>query len=313
MPRNTRKFRLLAGASALAMGMGLAATSANAFNEVNWTWDAHIDETITKTVDITIDIDLDSLTMVELYQLQVGDVTASSSVTNIQNNQPNGGVAGGTQEVDLGTLFFSGNYNPGTGAVSETSTVGSETDPEFLNGSVNPGAPFGVVMNFDLGTIEVEWEPEDGVGPFDAAVDLAHVVSEATAVGNNANIASGDDAVQLHVEQTVMGADNFDSSFGGSLASISADSFVQNILNASVESTATAVSNNLNVEVASEGPESAMIADFTQLSYANVSATSTVADVSLNNYFNLAAVNPVVSSVATAVGNNANINVNVGE
>jgi hypothetical protein len=318
MPRNTRKFGLLAGCSALALGIGLAAAPVKAFDEVNWTWDATVTETITKTVVIDIDVDLDSMTMVELVQLQVGDVTASSTVTDVDNNQPTNGSSGGTQTVDLGNLQFTGNYNPGTGTVTGDTTASVLEETEFLAGVVNTGSPFGVTMNYDLGTIEVTFEPEDGVGPFDAETELASIVSSATAVGNNANISSTDAAVQLHVMQAMTGEGGSIPTFSGeesallafyaltgSPATVSATSMVSNISNASVDSAATAVANNINV--ASTG--TVLMADLVQVSHANVSATSDVSNVAVSNYFNLAAVNPIVSSVATAVGNNANVSV----
>ena len=82
------------------------------------------------------------------------------------------------------------------------------------------------------------------------------------------------------------------------------------ILNASVDSSATAVGNNLAIAIEAEGPDRLLMADVTQISVANVTATSTVYDVSLNNYINLGALDrPIVSSVATAVGNNKSISV----
>ena len=94
-------------------------------------------------------------------------------------------------------------------------------------------------------------------------------------------------------------------------ANIQATSNVYDILNASVDSAATAVANNANVELDAATPDDAlMIADYTQAAFANVTATSNVSDVSLNNYTNLGALGkPIVSSVATAVGNNLNIKV----
>ena len=84
-----------------------------------------------------------------------------------------------------------------------------------------------------------------------------------------------------------------------------------NILNASVDSTATAVANNLSVNVApTSGQDSLVIADVVQFANADVTAKSKVHDVSLNNYTNLGIINrPIVNSVATAVGNNKSITV----
>jgi len=53
-----------------------------------------------------------------------------------------------------------------------------------------------------------------------------------------------------------------------------------------------------------------LMADLTQFNYANGTASSSVTDLNVNNYANLAALDgPLVSSVATAVGNNVSISV----
>ena len=101
-------------------------------------------------------------------------------------------------------------------------------------------------------------------------------------------------------------------------ATISATSSVSAILNASVESNATAVANNMNIDLEASTPDDAfMIADITQHAFANVSATSLVDDVTINNYTGLGAAGfgpgedqiPLVSSNATAVGNNLAVKV----
>ena len=94
-------------------------------------------------------------------------------------------------------------------------------------------------------------------------------------------------------------------------AEVDATSEVYNILNARVDSAATAVGNNMSVDVNADGSpgDSVLIADITQFSLADVSASSDVYNVAVNNYTNLAAVNPLISSAATAVGNNVSINV----
>ena len=175
-----------------------------------------------------------------------------------------------------------------------------------------------------------------GSDTFDATTELPEVVSNATAVGNNQSLQS-DVSMELHDAQILFGGFNSqiegtDDSLSGtgntglsaalavaiagaygviSPANIQATSNVYDILNASVDSAATAVANNANVELDAATPDDAlMIADYPQAAFANVTATSNVSDVSLNNYTNLGALGkPIVSSVATAVGNNLNIKV----
>ena len=108
-------------------------------------------------------------------------------------------------------------------------------------------------------------------------------------------------------------------------AEISAVSQVDDILNASVDSAATAVANNKSIKVEAKVRDDAVVmGDITQFAVANVSALSQVGTdfcdqdcigaqaygVQVNNYTNLGQLDrPLVSSVATAVGNNLSISV----
>ena len=169
--------------------------------------------------------------------------------------------------------------------------------------------------------------------------ELPEVVSAATAVANNTSITT-DTMIELHEGQfafNVEGGENGSSetpfvtgantensnltaagvlgvlAITGAIvpSQISATSTVSDILNASVDSAATAVANNLSVSMEPKSAgDSVMIADIVQFAYANVTATSSVSNVSLNNYTNLGVLDrPIVSSVATAVGNNKSITV----
>ncbi|MET4700438.1 hypothetical protein ABIE65_003478 [Constrictibacter sp. MBR-5] len=204
----------------------------------------------------------------------------------------------------------------------------------------------GLTTNYDLGSIEVTVDP---TGTFDARTELPEVISAATAVGNNSSIDS-EVMVEVHEGQflfdTVDGGveaglpeglaalaiyELFDDNYGdintnhlvgaatlvgavGGLidkAEISAVSRVSNILNASVDSAATAVGNNKSINIEPRTfADAVMMGDVTQVSVANVSALSDVRNVSLNNYTNLGKIGgPVVNSVATAVGNNLSVSV----
>lgn len=194
------------------------------------------------------------------------------------------------------------------------------------------------------GEIPFEFVPTESL---DAELELPAVVSSATAVGNNQSITSSV-STQLHDAQILFDVnegglsdldrtDLFATALGLAATSdatgnthtnialsvalaaatgaiekayISADSTVYDIYNATVDSSATAVGNNMNVEVDAVSPGDALlIADITQVSVADVSATSSVYGVSIYGYHNLGAVSPIVSSTATAVGNNLNITV----
>jgi hypothetical protein len=108
---------------------------------------------------------------------------------------------------------------------------------------------------------------------------------------------------------------------------------VNDILNASVESTATAIGNIKSIDVNTANLQNGLVvADVTQVSIADVSAYSTVGGqqpllanvicegecgypgggINLINYTNLGGL-PIVTSNATAIGNVLNIKVNSGQ
>jgi hypothetical protein len=111
-------------------------------------------------------------------------------------------------------------------------------------------------------------------------------------------------------------------------ADITANAYVSDILNATVDNSATAVTNNMSVTLEALQPNDAvMIADITQVGIADVTANAELNScdgecgdpaVEINNYANIGGaglgplgdVGPIVSNAATAVGNNLNITVN---
>ena len=165
---------------------------------------------------------------------------------------------------------------------------------------------------------------------------MPSIVSAATAVANNTSITS-DTSLELHEGQFAynvgegstetlpgMGIDNSNLTVASVLgvyaltgniesADVKATSTVSDILNASVDSSATAVVNNMTVSLAPvTSSDSLVIADIVQFAFADVTAKSTVTDVSLNSYTGLGSLSgPVVNSAATAVGNNKSITVGV--
>ena len=325
---NRFKTSLLTGASVAVLGMMIAAP-ASAFDQVTWSWDSRVTDTVVRDINVTMDLSPAGLVQTEGLQVQMGDVTATSVVTGIDNDQAD--TVGGP--VDLGTLDIQFQYGlggPDDGVVVLDNEFKS---PEVLAATVDEGDQFPningtVTATIDLGEVEVE--PE---GVFDALTELPSVVSTATAVANNTSISS-DVSVSMHEGQFAFnsgaGAEDFDGVDTGnsnlSLATVlgilainggigqsevSASSDVSEILNATVDSSATAVVNNMTVDVAPVGDQDSMVmADIVQFAFANSVATSNVSNVSLNNYTGLGLIDgPIISSVATAVGNNKSISV----
>ena len=339
---------LLGSAAAIAMFVA-APSAAFAFDAVNWEWNKTVTETVDIDIDINAEFDPTGLTQVEKLQIQIGDVEATSSVHDIDNNQPAG--AGGGTGTFSETFVFDTFTVEGSGVIDNINAAGpisqNGINGTFDGGTVDettvPGMGDPTQLTFTVdGTVTV-----DPAASFDAATELPSIDSAATAVGNNQTINS-DVATYLHDAQLLfdvqedadldaqdaIGAlaavalgsqfiDNSHTAFAvgatalaitGTIekAEVDATSEVYNILNARVDSSATAVGNNMSVNVNADGDptgDSILVADITQFSLADVSATSDVYEVAVNNYTNLAAVNPLVSSAATAVGNNVSINV----
>jgi hypothetical protein len=327
----------LVSASLFAIGMS-AASPAQAFDEVNWVWNK--DVTFTENLNINVEdtFDISGLVEVEKIQVNVGDVTATSSITGITNQPPSNGINTGTVVIDetfvLNDLAYDDSGDPGF--VDTDSDIGT---PDGLNlnvvtGSVDEGADminavFNVTGEIDIDTLPAE--------DFDA-IDLPSVESTATAIANNQSISSTV-AVALHDAQFNGGdfvGDNSNLDFFPDLGGtgnthtdfleiavvaagfglleqgvVSADSTISDIINASAVSTATAIGNNVSVDLdANIEGDAYMVADLTQFNYADVMATSMASAIDVSNYANLGVLEgPLVSSSATAIGNNASITV----
>ncbi len=342
---------LLGSAALVALSLGYA-SDAKAFDTVDWEWTKLVKSTETIEIEVIDTFDISGLVEIEKTQVNIGDVTATSTVTGITNNPPGAasdGTFSGTVSLDIDyETEGTGTYNPAN--TSSVSYGGDITDVTLdaslaVNAEVSPTAESDNISLTVSGQIDLT---EVGVND---AVDLPSVESVATAVANNQSIESTV-AVNLHDGQYNMGdigVDYYDdtgnltvpptalsalmgtsldvsdntatdilaiATLGAALGiiqqgEVTALSDVKNITNASVDSSATAVGNNLSVDLdANTEGDAFMIADITQFNYANVSASSLVSDVSVNNYADLNVLEgPLVSSVATAVGNNVSISV----
>tara|TARA_R110002124_G_scaffold233406_1_gene398674 strand:+ start:27809 stop:28837 length:1029 start_codon:yes stop_codon:yes gene_type:complete len=326
----------LVSVSLFAIGMGVV-SPAQAFDEVNWSWNKDVTFTENINIDVEDTFDISGLVEVEKIQVNVGDVTATSSVTGITNTPPSEGVNPGTVIIDE-TFFLEDSYDDSAdpGIVNADSDIGTPLglDLQLVTGSIDEGADtitaeFNVTGELDVG--------EFIYNEFDA-VDLPSVESIATAIGNNQSIEStvatalhdaqfngGDfvgDNSNLDFFPNVGGTGNTHTDFlevavvaaGLGLLEqgvVSADSTISDILNASAVSTATAIGNNVSVDLdANIDGDAYMVADLTQFNYADVMATSMASAIEVSSYNNLGVLDgPLVSSSATAIGNNASIKV----
>lgn len=364
----TRKSMLLASAAVVVMGLGAMSKPAMAFDEVSWVWDATVTENVMKDVTVSIDTSPSGMVQLEKIQMQVGDVNATSTVTNFTNNPPidlaGGGAPAPAPEPSVYTIDLQAFYddNAMDNPVEYIDLLNSEETGIILSNDTGhvDNNDENVYLTFDLtvpSTNPAAAPTPEGIAIGERlAVDLPQVASAATAVGNNQDLASSV-SMDLHDAQFLFGgyggADDgslaglFDPEAAGNShtntlssligagsqglitpAAITADSTVTGILNATVDSSATAVGNNMSIDLAAFTPEDAfMVADVTQFSYANVTATSLVDDVTVEGYseFGFAGMGsaggidpvsgdaiaqiPAINSVATAVGNNFSLKV----
>ncbi len=354
--KHTRKL-LLASTACAVLALGFS-SDASAFDDVNWTWNKTVTENVLKDVDYDLVTTPTGMVEVEKIQMNIGDVNASSVVSGIDNNPPGIGEGGTVTVNETITVTSNFDKPVGVGNSVGNSGGGVNDDGDspltstYLGGTLSEQANGFTVINDLAMTGEFELEDLEGVND---AIDLPKIESTATAVANNQSIDSSV-SVQLHDAQynwggfgDIAGSDSqiglqdqgqlLSSSFGatgnthtnillsaalsGALGiiepgSVTATSSVSEIQNASIDSDATAVANNLSIDLdATTQDDAFMIADLTQFNYADVSADSSVNGISIDNYANLggAGFGPgsdqiaLVSSAATAVGNNVSISV----
>lgn len=309
--KTLKSARVLA-ASLGVLAIGAMASPAMAFDNVNWSWKKDVREHV--DIDVYIDVDVESTGLVEVEKLQIflGTVNAESTVKHIYNKQPD--VGGHWQYV---SCYCYGGY-----LVKDSFDAKVEL-PEVLSAATAVGNNQSITSDVPVflhdGQFVANTRYNDGKWDYDS---LAGAVDARMGGGGYGGDGCGD-CGNLHTDLAAL------FTLGSAIgfltpADISAKSEVAYIKNASVDSAATAVANNLSVNLESnvDGGTGCntgcydrlsnhlVIADITQFAYANVSAVSDVRDITVENYRNLGDIGgPLVSSVATAVGNNVSINV----
>jgi len=147
--------------------------------------------------------------------------------------------------------------------------------------------------------------------------DVIAVETTSTALGNSAALES-DVSMQFDMKQTYGG---FDLSLGtgltGTLTDVSlpgvlaASSITTGIVNGTVDSGATAIANNLTADlVTTSGSDAFLIGNNIPTAFAAATASSLVDGVAFTDITGLGTlVDPAVSSVSTAVGNNLGVTI----
>ncbi|QSV17654.1 hypothetical protein [Photobacterium ganghwense] len=212
------------------------------------------------------------------------------------------------------SVYWEWNANVDT-SVTQTVTANTDLIPTGLTMVENEQLMLGTVTSISsvTGVENISLDPLLSY----SLDDLAKIESTATAVGNNASIES-DVKTDVDSSQTFGGVDaTLATGLTGTLADItlpgivSATSTVIGTINASVDSSATAVANNLAIDLTTtSGQDAFLVANNTQTSVANVNSLSTVDVAVVTGYSDLGTLaDPFVSSVATSVGNNLDVKV----
>ena len=231
--------RLVAGAGAVAF-FAFAGLPAEAFDEVNWVWNADVSTSISTQANASVDVAPTGLNMAENEQQMQGDLISTSGVGEVSN------------VLGLGT-----SPNP----ITDLAAVSSDATAVGNNASITSD----VQVNYDsmqsfAGVGSNLTDPLLGLavpGTISAISDVNGVVngsvaSASTAVANNLTIelvtASDQDAFAIGNNE------QFSAAIVTSDSTVSTVSFMDfadmgSLDNPAVGSSATAVGNNFSVEV----------------------------------------------------------------
>lgn len=339
--------RAMAASLVVLAAASFGTSPAMAFDNVEWNWQNDVKEKV--DVDVYVDVDVESTGLVQIEKLQVflGDVKAESYVSHIYNNPirptedvkpPHGGGYSHDDKDRKKRPDVRVNFKP-LDARAELPIVLSSATAVGNNQSITTDVP--VMLHDGQFVANVKDQRYGCNDRCETGFDLAAFEASLPSAGSrNGGQNYGPDG-NLHTD--IAGLFTLGAVLGVlTKADIEAKSIVDAVKNVSVDSSATAVANNLSVTLASDvdGGSSCssgckdrlsnhvVIGDITQFALANVQATSKVTNVSADGYDHMrqlttASLSPTegnlgnvvqvptpwVSSVATAVGNNVSINV----
>jgi hypothetical protein len=296
---------MLLTATAAAALLGMTAPGALAFDKVNWEWDKHVKEWVKIDIDVKARFYPDGIVEVEKLQAHFGDVHAYATVDGVKNYLP---------DPKEPPKWYDPKHPP-----IRVDGPSAEDLPKVLNVATAVGNNQSIESNVPILLHDGQFLAGNLDGLDCTRNDLLACIF----------LLSGQiDADNTHTE--IAGLLTAAGLLGAiDKAHISASANVSHILNAYVENSATAVGNNASFTIEPKldrygkpisSDNNVLIADLTQWSYADVSAQAYVGDVRLEGYQNFGdacfgggcdEVTPIVSNVATAVGNNLNISVGV--
>ncbi len=245
---------LAASLGVLAFG-ALAASPAMAFDDVDWDWHKDVNEKV--DIDVDIDINLESTGLVEVEKLQIflGNVSAESKVhdiTNIQYDRDNYIDSPAFKDGEWGSYPVAGAYcycyprididaAPFDATVDLPSVISAAT-AVGNNQSITSDVPVFLHDGQFVANTWFNWGGDD--------VRAALVSAMPAGFNGGPGGYQGGGEGNLHTDLAIL------FTLGSALgflqpADISASSNVWNIKNATVDSSATAVANNLSVTLES--------------------------------------------------------------
>jgi hypothetical protein len=183
--------------AALALGgaMGVS-TAAQAFDNVNWTWNQFIDEPITKTVTINIAIDPVGMIDDQIMQIQIGDVHAESHVSGVYNWKPleqveykTGVKAEHNIAVDGAYHYKNGGFGKASGSESSSQSQTNSFASHLSGGLSTDGndVPF-FIGGVGAGEANVGFPPLTGGVSADAVFGLIGAFATDGEAGFNAHL-----------------------------------------------------------------------------------------------------------------------------
>ncbi len=321
-------------------GLAFAVSPAMAFDEINWTWNKTVEESVDIVVDITSEINPTGHVEIEDTQFFVGDVVARTNVSGnfLSNDASEPADLTGTVVVPFevpieGSLGLTGSYDANAPVANITNADLNADNLEGLNidsAVVSPESQISVQpssFQFEIdieGSVSGEQEVNlseldvqfDAV-TLDATTELANAAGAATAIANFKNIET--ETATFLDEFQVHEAANGAAEGAGVLAQSTAGGLESPVALA-VDLDATAISNLLTVNSAVDDPNNVFIADVLQDTNANMLAEATsVQDLSgfnsLGSYQGLtdsdgnSIAGRVANLTATAIGNFAELKI----
>jgi hypothetical protein len=310
-------------ASAIALAFGaMSVGSAWAFDVVDWNW--YNDKYQTEHVDVDIDIDVDSTGLVQLEKLQIffGSVSTYATTVGVVNIPPD---PGGYWRETYACYCYGSVWVPyGLDATTQL--------PEVKTASAAFGNLQVIKSDVPVFLHDGQFVANGGYGEANPIASLAFGFLVGFAGFGEGNI---------HTD--LAKAFTIGAAFGVlTPADIHTSAYTALIVNASVDNSATAAANLIQVQLESDAAGQAaqaapvggltfpfpypnpnpypdpqdpisnhiVQADITQFAYANVSASAEVLGVVVDNYSNLGNLDgPLVNNTATAIGNGVIINV----